>query len=65
LLVATITRTAVLDHGRGCTKTGQLWAYAADDRPWGSRQAGAPAEQGGVKGKAGLGNTAKGMANLL
>ena len=20
---------------RGCTKTGQLWAYAADDRPWG------------------------------
>src|ERR1019366_3020160 len=25
----------VLDPGRGCTKTGQLWAYAADDRPWG------------------------------
>ncbi len=25
----------VLDLGRGCTKTGQLWAYAADDRPWG------------------------------
>jgi transposase len=26
---------AVLDPGRGRTKTGQLWAYAADDRPWG------------------------------
>ena len=25
----------VLDPGRGRTKTGQLWAYAADDRPWG------------------------------
>jgi hypothetical protein len=24
----------VLDPGRGRTKTGQLWAYAADDRPW-------------------------------
>ncbi len=28
-------RTApVLDPGRGKTKTGQLWAYARDDRPW-------------------------------
>ena len=26
---------AVLDPGRGRTKTGQLWAYARDDRPWG------------------------------
>lgn len=25
----------VLDPGRGRTKTGQLWAYARDDRPWG------------------------------
>jgi transposase len=25
----------VLDPGRGRTKTGQFWAYAADDRPWG------------------------------
>jgi hypothetical protein len=24
----------VLDPGRGKTKTGQLWAYARDDRPW-------------------------------
>ena len=24
-----------LDPGRGQTKTGQLWAYARDDRPWG------------------------------
>jgi transposase len=27
-------RRPVLDPGRGRTKTGQLWAYAADDRPW-------------------------------
>lgn len=27
----------VLDSGRGRTKTGQLWAYARDDRPWGGR----------------------------
>src|ERR1700687_5846929 len=31
------TTAPVLDPGRGCTKTGQLWAYAADDRPWGGR----------------------------
>lgn len=24
----------MLDPGRGKTKTGQLWAYARDDRPW-------------------------------
>jgi len=24
----------VLDPGRGCTKKGQLWAYARDERPW-------------------------------
>jgi transposase len=29
------TTVPVLDPGRGRTKTGQLWAYAADDRPWG------------------------------
>jgi transposase len=29
------TRAPVLDPGRGRTKTGQLWAYAGDDRPWG------------------------------
>ena len=25
----------VLDPGRGRTKTGRLWGYAVDDRPWG------------------------------
>ena len=29
------TRAPVLDPGRRKTKTGQLWAYARDDRPWG------------------------------
>lgn len=29
------TTAPVLDPGRGQTKTGQLWAYARDDRPWG------------------------------
>lgn len=29
------TTVPVLDPGRGHTKTGQLWAYARDDRPWG------------------------------
>jgi transposase len=29
------TRAPVLDPGRGRTKTGQLWAYARDDRPFG------------------------------
>lgn len=29
------TRAPVLDPGRGRTRTGQLWAYARDDRPWG------------------------------
>jgi transposase len=33
-LFADETTAPVLDPGRGCTKTGQLWAYAADDRPW-------------------------------
>jgi di/tricarboxylate transporter len=28
------TTAPVLDPGRGRTKTGQLWAYARDDRPW-------------------------------
>ncbi|MCF6115108.1 IS66 family transposase [Mesorhizobium muleiense] len=28
------TTAPVLDPGRGKTKTGQLWAYARDDRPW-------------------------------
>jgi hypothetical protein len=34
-LFADETTAPVLDPGRGCTKTGQLWAYASDDRPWG------------------------------
>jgi transposase len=34
-LFADETTMPVLDPGRGRTKTGQLWAYAADDRPWG------------------------------
>src|SRR5215216_5418708 len=29
------TPLPVLDPGRGRTKTGRLWAYAVDDRPWG------------------------------
>lgn len=32
-LFADETTVPVLDPGRGRTKTGQLWAYAADDRP--------------------------------
>jgi transposase len=34
-LFADETVAPVLDPGRGRTKTGQLWAYARDDRPWG------------------------------
>ena len=34
-LSADETRAPVLDPGRRKTKTGQLWAYARDDRPWG------------------------------
>ena len=34
-LFADETRAPVLDPGRRKTKTGQLWAYARDDRPWG------------------------------
>jgi transposase len=29
------TPLPVLDPGRGRTKTGRLWGYAVDDRPWG------------------------------
>src|SRR4051812_7561270 len=29
------TTLPVLDPGRGRTKTGRLWGYATDDRPWG------------------------------
>src|SRR5689334_19291352 len=29
------TTLPVLDPGRGPTKTGRLWGYAIDDRPWG------------------------------
>jgi transposase len=29
------TTLPVLDPGRGKTKTGRLWCYAVDDRPWG------------------------------
>lgn len=34
-LFADETTAPVLDPGRGRTKTGQLWTYARDDRPWG------------------------------
>ena len=34
-LFADETTAPVLDPGRGRTKTGQLWAYARDDRHWG------------------------------
>lgn len=34
-LFADETTAPVLDPGRGRTKTGVLWAYACDDRPWG------------------------------
>ncbi len=34
-LFADETTAPVLDPGKGRTKTGQLWAYARDDRPWG------------------------------
>lgn len=34
-LFADETTAPVLDPGRGQTKTGQIWAYARDDRPWG------------------------------
>jgi len=34
-LFADDTPIGVLDPGRGRTKTGRLWAYARDDRPWG------------------------------
>jgi len=33
-LFADETTVPVLDPGRGGTKTGQLWAYVRDDRPW-------------------------------
>ncbi len=36
-LFADETTAPVLDRGRGRTKTGQLWAYERDDRPWGGR----------------------------
>ncbi len=36
-LFADETVVPVLDPGRGRTKTGQLWAYARDDRPWAGR----------------------------
>ncbi|MGX9415686.1 IS66 family transposase, partial [Mesorhizobium sp. 14Arga] len=35
-LFADETTAPVLDPGRGKTKTGQLWAYARDDRPYSS-----------------------------
>ena len=33
-LFADDTPMPVLDPGRGRTKTGRLWVYARDDRPW-------------------------------
>ena len=29
-----IDAEAVLEPGRGKTKTGRFWCYAVDDRPW-------------------------------
>jgi Transposase IS66 family len=37
-LFAFDTTAPVLDPGRGLIKTGQLWVYAADDRPWVGRR---------------------------
>ena len=37
-LFADETTAPVLDPGRGRTKTGQLFAYARDDRPWGGME---------------------------
>jgi len=37
-LFADETTAPVLDPGRGRTKTGQLFAYARDDRPWGGSE---------------------------
>src|SRR3954453_23749996 len=34
-IFADATTLPVLDPGRGRTKTGRLWGYAIDDRPWG------------------------------
>jgi len=34
-LFADETTAPVLEPGRGRTKTGQIWAYARDDHPWG------------------------------
>ena len=34
-LFAAETTAPVLDPGRGRTRTGQQWAYARDDKPWG------------------------------
>ncbi len=33
-LFANDTTLPVLDRGRGGTRTGRLWCYAVDDRPW-------------------------------
>ena len=33
-LFADDTTLPVLDPGRGRTKTGRIWCYAVDDRPW-------------------------------
>ena len=38
-LLADDTTLPVLDPGRGRTKTGRLWCYAVDQRPWGGSAA--------------------------
>jgi hypothetical protein len=38
------TRAPVLDPGRGRTKTGYVWAFAREDRPWAGRETPAVAE---------------------
>src|SRR5437660_462454 len=47
-LFADETTAPVLDPGRGRVKKGQLWAYAADERPWAGR---APPGVAAVSGK--------------
>jgi transposase len=38
-LFADDTTLPVLDPGRGRTKTGRIWCYAVDDRPWATEHA--------------------------
>ncbi|MGY2803865.1 hypothetical protein ACVIHF_000595 [Bradyrhizobium sp. USDA 4506] len=46
------------------TKTGQLWAYAADDRPWGGLEARLRAEAMAASARAELSDNAALIAHL-